>query len=90
MANNERVTLRVPESDLEQVEMLVELGEFANRSEAIRQAIKDLIRSRADQVQEDVEAREKIQDAYTRNQQLQNLKEQLEEQQAVLDDLLQQ
>lgn len=90
MANTERVTLRVPESDLEQVEMLVELGEFANRSEAIRQAIKDLIRSRADQVQEDVEAREKIQDAYTRNQQLQNLKQQLEEQRAVLDELMQQ
>lgn len=38
----ERVTLRIPKSQLEQVEELVETGEFPNRSEAIRHAVRDL------------------------------------------------
>lgn len=38
----ERVTLRIPKSQLDQVEELVENGQFPNRSEAIRDAIRDL------------------------------------------------
>lgn len=87
MADKSRVTLRVPGDDLQQLDMLVELGEFDNRSEAIRQAIKDLIRSRADKVAEDVEARSKIQETYL---QLADMKAQLEQQQELLDELMQQ
>lgn len=39
----ERVTLRVPKQQLEEVEEMVEAGEFPNRSEAIRAAIRDLL-----------------------------------------------
>ena len=39
----ERVTVRVPEEQLEEVESLVDDGEFPNRSEAIRAAIGDLL-----------------------------------------------
>ena len=40
----QRVTFRIPERKLDDVESLVDDGEFASRSEAIRQAVRDLIR----------------------------------------------
>ncbi len=39
----ERVTVRLPERQLRGVEGLVEEGEFPNRSEAIRAAIRELV-----------------------------------------------
>lgn len=39
----ERVTLRIPEQQIEEVEEMVETGEFPNRSEAIRAAVRDMI-----------------------------------------------
>lgn len=39
----ERVTLRIPEQQIDGVEQLVESGEFPNRSEAIRSAVRELI-----------------------------------------------
>lgn len=39
----ERVTLRIPKQQIEEVEQLVETGEFPNRSEAIRSAVRDMI-----------------------------------------------
>ncbi|PGF14311.1 ribbon-helix-helix protein, CopG family [Natrinema sp. CBA1119] len=41
----ERVTFRETESQLERVDALVERGEYANRSEAIREAIGQLVAS---------------------------------------------
>jgi len=38
----ERVTLRIPKTQLETVEKQVEDGEFPNRSEAIRHAISEI------------------------------------------------
>ena len=38
-----RVTLRLPKQQIEQVESLVDDGEFPNRSEAIRQAVREMI-----------------------------------------------
>lgn len=87
MAETDRVTLRLPADDLEQLDMLVELGEFANRSEAIRRAITDLIRSRADKVKEDVEARRKVLESYQRHLELEDSKSQLEDVRQALDDL---
>ena len=37
----ERVTLRIPKQQIEEVEQLVETGEYPNRSEAIRSAVRD-------------------------------------------------
>ncbi|WP_330631172.1 ribbon-helix-helix domain-containing protein [Halocatena halophila] len=39
----ERVTLRIPKQQIEAVEQLVETGEFPNRSEAIRSAVREMI-----------------------------------------------
>ena len=39
----ERVTLRIPKQQIDEVEQLVETGEFPNRSEAIRSAVREMI-----------------------------------------------
>ena len=44
----ERVTLRIPKQQIEEVEQMVETGEFPNRSEAIRAAVRDMLNEQAD------------------------------------------
>ena len=39
----ERVTLRIPKQQIEEVEQMVDTGEFPNRSEAIRSAVRDML-----------------------------------------------
>jgi transcriptional regulator, CopG family len=39
----ERVTLRIPKQQVEAVEEMVETGEFPNRSEAIRSAVREMV-----------------------------------------------
>jgi antitoxin ParD1/3/4 len=39
----ERVTLRIPKQQIEEVERMVDTGEFPNRSEAIRSAVREMI-----------------------------------------------
>ena len=39
----ERVTLRMPKQQVDEVEALVNSGEFPNRSEAIRAAVRELV-----------------------------------------------
>jgi Arc/MetJ-type ribon-helix-helix transcriptional regulator len=39
----ERVTLRIPKQQIEDVERMVETGEYPNRSEAIRSAVREMI-----------------------------------------------
>jgi hypothetical protein len=41
--NMERVTLRIPKQQIEQVERMVDTGQFPNRSEAIRSAVREMI-----------------------------------------------
>jgi antitoxin ParD1/3/4 len=52
----ERVTLRIPKQQIEEVEQLVDTGEFPNRSEAIRSAVREMIN---EQKESDSEEREK-------------------------------
>ena len=40
---NARVTVRIPEPQVENLEDLVEAGEFTSRSEAIRAAVRELL-----------------------------------------------
>ncbi len=40
----ERVTLRIPKQQIEEVEQMVETGEFPNRSEAIRSAVREMLK----------------------------------------------
>ena len=42
----ERVTLRVPEQQLEMLDALVKLGDFPSVSEAIRAGVRDMIERR--------------------------------------------
>ncbi|WP_277553967.1 ribbon-helix-helix domain-containing protein [Halobaculum limi] len=44
----ERVTLRIPKQQIEEVEQMVETGEFPNRSEAIRSAVRDMLNEQAE------------------------------------------
>ncbi|WP_247729478.1 ribbon-helix-helix domain-containing protein [Halovivax limisalsi] len=44
----ERVTLRIPKQQIDEVEQLVETGEFPNRSEAIRSAVREMINEQAE------------------------------------------
>ena len=43
MTNMDRVTLRIPKQQIEAVEQLVETGQYPNRSEAIRCAVRELV-----------------------------------------------
>lgn len=45
--NMERVTLRIPEQQIEEVERMVETGQFPNRSEAIRSAVREMLNERS-------------------------------------------
>ncbi|MDY7083239.1 MAG: ribbon-helix-helix domain-containing protein [Halobacteria archaeon] len=42
----ERVTLRIPEQQVRAIEALVDEGEFPNRSEAIRSAVRTMVTER--------------------------------------------
>mgnify|MGYP000014563270 CR=1 FL=1 len=48
----ERVTLRIPKQQIEAVERMVESGEFPNRSEAIRAAVREKIKDQGEPVHE--------------------------------------
>lgn len=62
---SERVTVRLPKRDVEILDALVQLGEFGNRSEAVRQAVRDLIYERADRLEELQKKLEKLQKLQT-------------------------
>ncbi|HWG89428.1 MAG TPA: ribbon-helix-helix domain-containing protein [Candidatus Thermoplasmatota archaeon] len=85
MNDTERVTLRLPVDDLRDLDLLIEAGEFSNRSEAIRRAIKEFVRSRAKDVAAGLEARKELQRSFI---ELENLKAQVEAQQEQLKRLL--
>jgi len=44
----ERVTLRIPKQQIEEVEQMVDSGEFPNRSEAIRSAVREMLNEQGD------------------------------------------
>ena len=48
----ERVTLRIPKQQIEEVEQMVDSGEFPNRSEAIRSAVREMINEQSESSQE--------------------------------------
>jgi antitoxin ParD1/3/4 len=53
----ERVTLRIPKQQIEEVEQLVDTGEFPNRSEAIRSAVREMINEQKESDSEEREQR---------------------------------
>jgi Arc/MetJ-type ribon-helix-helix transcriptional regulator len=49
----QRVTLRMDESNVEQLEALVDAGEYQNRSDAIRAGVRELLDDHDDDESED-------------------------------------
>ncbi|HVL87250.1 MAG TPA: ribbon-helix-helix domain-containing protein [Candidatus Thermoplasmatota archaeon] len=60
MQETERVTIRLPSEQVRTLETLVKLGEFTNLSEAIRQAVRELVNSRAGSLAERLEKLQKL------------------------------
>ncbi|VVB62399.1 Putative nickel-responsive regulator [uncultured archaeon] len=40
---NDRITIRLPQTDLRHIDLLIRLGEFTTRSEVLRHAVKEYI-----------------------------------------------
>ncbi|MES3518059.1 MAG: ribbon-helix-helix domain-containing protein [Natronomonas sp.] len=49
----ERVTLRIPKQQIEEVERMVDTGEFPNRSEAIRAAVREMLNEQEEKRDQD-------------------------------------
>jgi Arc/MetJ-type ribon-helix-helix transcriptional regulator len=85
----ERVTLRLPVMDLQDLDMLIQAGAFMNRSDAIRAAIKDFVSRRAPEVKQSLDARKTLMESVSQHQELQQLAEQLKAQQEIIQKYLQ-
>jgi len=58
----EKVTIRLPRRYLRALDFLVELDDFPSRSEAIREAIRDMIYDRTEFVMEKIRKMEKAEE----------------------------
>jgi Arc/MetJ-type ribon-helix-helix transcriptional regulator len=56
----ERITLRLPKQHIEIIDALVNIGEYASRSDVIRSAIRNLIYEQSDKLFEAIEKVEKL------------------------------
>ncbi|MBC2698305.1 MAG: type II toxin-antitoxin system ParD family antitoxin [ANME-2 cluster archaeon] len=56
----ERITIRLPEKQLEMIDVMVNMGEFPSTSEAIRAAIRDLIDQRSDKLLRNMQLLERV------------------------------
>lgn len=74
-ADTERVTLRLPVQDLAALDAFVETGQFMNRSDVIRAAIKDFVRSRAKEVAEGVDAQKSLMESASEARKLKDLRD---------------
>lgn len=58
---NERITVRLPQRDLRSIDIFIELGEFASRSEVIRHAVRDFVKKHASEIMETAEQLKQVQ-----------------------------
>ena len=47
-----KITIRLPENYIEEIDFLVQVEDFSSRSEAIRMAVRDMLYQRVDMVME--------------------------------------
>ena len=73
----ERVTLRLPVTDLAALDAFVQSGTYMNRSDVIRDAIRDFVRSRAKEVREGVDAHKSLIESASEMQTLKAMRETL-------------
>jgi Arc/MetJ-type ribon-helix-helix transcriptional regulator len=71
----ERVTLRLPLSDLAALDAFVQSGQYMNRSDVIRDAIRDFVRSRAKEVAAGVDAHRTLMESAQEAQKLKLVRE---------------
>ena len=57
----ERITVRLPTQDIRAVDLLIKVGEFVSRSDAMRVAVKELVDSRLEEAIEKADRRQKVQ-----------------------------
>jgi Arc/MetJ-type ribon-helix-helix transcriptional regulator len=57
----QRITVRLPQTDLHSIDLFIRAGEFSSRSEVIRHAVNDFIKEYAQQVIEKAEKIKKVQ-----------------------------
>jgi Arc/MetJ-type ribon-helix-helix transcriptional regulator len=59
---NDRITIRLPQIDLRQIDLLIRLGEFSTRSEVIRHAVKEYIENHTTRILAKADKIKKIQE----------------------------
>jgi Arc/MetJ-type ribon-helix-helix transcriptional regulator len=59
---NNRITVRLPELHLRQIDLLIRAGEFTTRSEVIRHAVKEYVANYANRIIEKAETIKKVQE----------------------------
>ncbi len=58
----QRITVRLPQTDLHSIDLFIRAGEFSSRSEVIRHAVNDFIKEYAQQVIEKANKMKKVQE----------------------------
>jgi Arc/MetJ-type ribon-helix-helix transcriptional regulator len=59
---NDRITIRLPQIDLRQIDLLIRFGEFSTRSEVIRHAVKEYIENHTTRILAKADKIKKIQE----------------------------
>lgn len=58
----QRITVRLPQTDLHSIDLFIRAGEFSSRSEVIRHAVNDFIKDYAQQVIDKANKMKKVQE----------------------------
>jgi Arc/MetJ-type ribon-helix-helix transcriptional regulator len=59
---NGRITIRLPQIDLRQIDVFIRLGEFSTRSEVVRHAVKEYIENHTTRILAKADKFKKIQE----------------------------
>ncbi len=59
---SERITVRLPKKMVNEIDNLVVIGEYSNRSDVVREAVKLFLNTKIKDVVESLSAKEKLQD----------------------------
>ena len=59
---NHRITIRIPQYDLQLIDLFIKAGDFSSRSEIIRRAVNEFVKAYADQVIDKLDKARKMQD----------------------------
>lgn len=59
---SERITVRLPKKMVNEIDNLIVIGEYSNRSDIVREAVKLFLNTKIKDVVESLSAKEKLQD----------------------------